>query len=97
MSTLTSERINLRINKEKKELIRLASELKGFKSLSEFVIQCSYNEAAKILSETDIILTAYHDKVNFINAILNPPAPNENLKKAHSNYLKFLSENEGNY
>lgn len=36
--------------------------------------------------ENDLIVKIMEDKEIFLNAILNPPAPNEQLAKAQLNY-----------
>lgn len=41
----------------------------------------------------DILLTE-EDKKIFLENIINPPEPNEALKKAQKNYKKFIKENE---
>jgi len=96
MATLINDRIDVRISKEQKELIKFASELKGFKSVSEFIIFCVNSEANKVIKENNIILKTIEDKKIFLDAILNPPAPNDNLKKARLNYDKFKMSNEFN-
>ena len=96
MATLINDRIDVRISKEQKELIKFASELKGFKSVSEFIIFCVNSEASKVIKENSIILKTIEDKKIFLDAILNPPAPNDNLKKAQLNYDKFKMSNEFN-
>ena len=93
MTAVINDRIDVRISKEQKELIKFASELRGFKSLSEFIIYCVNSEAKKIIIENEIILKTIEDKKIFINAILNPPAPNDKLIKAHSNFLKMKQSN----
>lgn len=93
MATLVNDRIDVRISKEQKEMIKIASELKGFKSLTEFVVYCINNEANKIIIENNQILRSIEDKKIFLNAILNPPKPNAKLKKAQQNYLKFIESN----
>jgi hypothetical protein len=45
------ERIDIRIDSEKKRLLKYVSELKGYKSFSEFVTQCLMAEANKIIAE----------------------------------------------
>ena len=40
MATSINDRIDVRISREQKELIKYASELSGFKNLSEFIIFC---------------------------------------------------------
>lgn len=96
MNTLINDRIDIRISKEQKELIRYASELRGFKNLSEFVVFCINTEATKIITENSMILNTIEDKRIFLDAILNPPSPNDKLKKAQLNYKKFLESNEFN-
>ncbi len=89
-----NDRIDIRISKEQKELIKHASELRGFKSLSEFIVYCANAEANKIIMETDLVLRLVEDKKIFFDTLLNPPLPNENLKKAQSKYQKFMLSNE---
>ena len=94
MAITVNDRIDVRISKEQKELIKYASELRGFKSLSEFIVFCVNAEANKIIFENDLILKTVKDKRIFMDAILNPPAPNAKLKKAQLNHLKFNEPNE---
>lgn len=96
MATSINDRIDVRISREQKELIKYASELSGFKNLSEFIIFCVNTEAKKIISENSIVLNTIEDKKIFLNAILNPPTANAKLKKAQLNYNKFLEPYESN-
>lgn len=95
MAVLSNDRIDIRINSSQKELIRYASELRGFKSVSEFVVFCASTEATKIVTETNNLLSTLEDKKVFLNAILNPPSPNEELKKAQLRFNKIIESNEG--
>ena len=88
MATTINDRIDVRISKEQKELIKYASSLRGFKSLSEFIIYCVNAESQKIIMDNEKVLKTMEDKNIFVNAILNPPAPGEDLKKAQSAALK---------
>jgi uncharacterized protein (DUF1778 family) len=89
MTAIINDRIDVRISREQKELIKLASEILGFKSLSEFVIYCVRTQANKIIIDNNTILKTLEDKKIFVDALLNPPAPNDKLKMAQSNYLKM--------
>ncbi|CAG5067846.1 hypothetical protein DYBT9623_00573 [Dyadobacter sp. CECT 9623] len=89
MKALVNDRIDVRISREHKELIKTASEISGFKNLSEFIIFCAKTEANRIISENDRFLRSTEDKRIFVEAILNPPAPGSQLKKALLNYDKF--------
>jgi len=93
MSTLSKERIDVRISKEQKEFVRYASELRGFKNLSEFVVYCISTEANRIVKDNNLIVKTLEDKKIFLNAILNPPSPNQKLKEAQLNYQKFKETN----
>lgn len=94
MTTLINDRIDVRISKEQKELIKFASELCGFKSLSEFIVFTTNKEANKIIAEKNQILKSLEDKKIFVDAILNSPVPNANLKNALLNYKKIEGANE---
>jgi len=94
MATLINDRIDVRISKEQKELIKYASELRGFKSLSEFIVFCVNTEANNIIRENNLILKTLEDKKIFLDAILNPPAPTKKLQRAKDNYNQFSQVNE---
>jgi len=94
MSTIINDRIDVRISKEHKELIKYASVLKGFKNVTEFVVYCINNEANKIIKENETVLKTYEDKKIFMDAILNPPKANDKLKRAQTNHFKFVEQNE---
>lgn len=96
MAVTSNDRIDIRINSSQKELIKYASEIRGFKSVSEFVVYCVNTEATKIISENSKVLNTIEDKKIFLDAILNPPIPNSELKKAQLNYKKFIEANEFN-
>ena len=94
MTAIINDRIDVRISKKQKELIKFASELRGFKSLTEFIVFTTSKEANKIIAEQNQILKSLEDKKIFVDAILNPPTPNVNLKNALLNYQKFKDANE---
>ena len=96
MAVISNDRIDIRISSSQKELIKYASELRGFKSVSEFVVYCVNTEATKIISENSKILNTIEDKRIFLDAILNPPKANSELKKAQLIYKKFIEANEFN-
>ncbi len=92
MATIINDRIDVRISKEQKALVKYASELRGFKNLSEFVVFCINSEATKIISDNTAILNTMRDKEIFLNAILNPPAPNAALKEAWLKHKSFFND-----
>lgn len=94
MAITVNDRIDVRISKEQKELIKYASELSGFKSLSEFIVYHVQAQAQKIIKDSNTILNSMEDKRIFLEAILTPAEPNDALKKARLNYKKFKEANE---
>ncbi|MEA5458758.1 DUF1778 domain-containing protein [Arcicella sp. LKC2W] len=94
MATVINDRIDVRISKEQKEFVKYASEIRGFKNLTEFIIFCVNKESNEIIAENNLILKSLEDKRVFVDALLNPPAPNEKLKRAQLNYLKFVEAHE---
>ena len=90
MATAINDRIDVRISKEQKQLFKYASELRGFKSLTEFVVFCIQSEANKTIMENDAIIKSIDDKKIFIDALLNPPLPNDKLKEANETYKEFV-------
>lgn len=94
MATLINDRIDVRISKEQKELIKYASALRGFKNVSEFIVTFITNEANKIVNENNNILNTLEDKKIFIDAILNPPMANDKLKNAQLNHSKLVESDE---
>jgi uncharacterized protein (DUF1778 family) len=89
MATIINDRIDVRISKEQKEMFKYASELSGFKSLSEFVVFCIKSEANRIFKDNQTILKSMEDKKIFVNTLLNPPTPNDKLKNAQITYKAF--------
>ena len=55
MATLINDRIDVRISREQKELVKYASELRGFKSLSEFIVFCINKESSIIIKDNNIV------------------------------------------
>lgn len=89
MATLANDRMDVRISREHKELIKYAAEISGFKTVSEFIVTLAKNEANRIIEEETKILKTIDDKVLFVETLLNPPAPNDALKAALKNYTQF--------
>lgn len=97
MATAFNDRIDVRISTEQKELIKYASELRGFKSVSEFVVYCINAEATRIITDNNVMLQSLEDKKIFLDAILNPPAPNDNLKRAQLRYNEKIAGGGSKY
>lgn len=88
---LTQTRFDVRLPKEQKEVIELAAKLSGFKSKSEFIVYTLVKEASLIIEKHTQIIASEKDQKLFFDAIINPPMPNKNLRKAAKNYNKLVA------
>lgn len=88
-----SQRLELRLTKIQKEIISKASQVSGFKNVSDYLLYIAITDSKNVMREQQIFELSQKDRVSFIKALQHPPKPNKSLKKALENYLSF---NEGN-
>ena len=84
----TKARFDARLTRSQKELFEKAARIKGYKSLSEFVIQTTQEAALIIIERHFALLASESDKNVFFDALANPPKPNRALIQASKSYLK---------
>ena len=90
MST-KNERITARTTEHVKELVELASNLRGL-SITDFVTDSVEREARQIIKDYKVLELSERDSKAFIEALKNPPEPNENLKKAAEVHEELIGE-----
>ena len=73
-------RIEARIAPDALAVVKRAAELQG-RSVSDFVVAAAQDAAHRIIEETQVIRLAVEDQRRFTAAIVNPPAPNEALRR----------------
>ncbi len=79
MATATlarNERLDARVTREEKELIETAASLRGT-SASDFVRMATKEAALSIIREHEVLTLDREEKKIFVEALLNPPQPNE--------------------
>jgi uncharacterized protein (DUF1778 family) len=79
------ERIEARLQPEKKARIQRAADLEGV-SLSDFVVSKAYAAAEEVIRAHEVLELTERDSVRFVEALLNPPEPNEHLRAAFDHY-----------
>ena len=79
-------RFDARLPQEVKDLFERAASIKGFKSLSEFVIYYTSEAAHIIIEKHNQILASERDKNIFFDALVNAPKPNKTLSEAAKRY-----------
>lgn len=80
-----AERIEARVQPEQKSRIEYAASLRGT-SVSEFIIQNADAAAMKTIQEFATWELNIADRDLFVNALLNPPEPNERMRAAVQRY-----------
>lgn len=83
--TVKSERIATRVTPEQKTLIAEAAAVSG-RSLTEFMVESAQRDARRILEESRVIRLAAEHQARLVEALLNPPEPNEALRAAARAY-----------
>lgn len=88
MATERMARLDLRLSREQKDFFERVQEIGGFRSLTDFVISAVSEKAEAIMEKHKTLLASENDRKIFFEALLNPPAPNERLKKAMRKHRK---------
>jgi len=74
-------RVHARIAPEALEAVRRAAELQG-RSVSDFIVAAAQEAAFRAIEEAQIIRLSIEDQLALSKAILNPPSPNDALRRA---------------
>ena len=68
-----------------KSLLQRAAVLSG-RTLSEFVVASAQDAARRVIAEHESIRLSREEQSAFVQALLQPPAPNARLKRAAEAY-----------
>lgn len=88
MTALKKQRIDLRLNEDDKHMIEEAAAMTN-QSISQFMVSTASERAAKVIDQHRRLLLNEESWNLVMNAITNPPAPNDRLKRA-ANRLREL-------
>lgn len=83
------DRVNFRVSSAMKSVLVRAAEVTG-RSLSDFIAFSAFSAAQKAIEEVEQLQLAEEDRVVFLDALSNPPAPNDALKAAATRYRKLV-------
>ncbi|RWF49341.1 MULTISPECIES: DUF1778 domain-containing protein [unclassified Mesorhizobium] len=84
-------RIEARISPDMLSVVKRAAEIQG-RSVSDFVVAAAQEAAQRTIEETAIIRLSIEDQRALVEAILDPPEPNEALRKAADAYKRVVVE-----
>jgi len=74
-------RVEARISPDALAVVKRAAEIQG-RSVSEFIVDAAQEAAHKTIEETTIVRVSVEDHRRIMDSILNPPEPNEALRRA---------------
>ncbi|MEM9846347.1 MAG: DUF1778 domain-containing protein [Bacteroidota bacterium] len=83
-------RFDTRLTKEQKEFFEYASNLGGFRSLTEFILRAVQAKAEEIVEEHNRIIASKRDQEIFFDLVFKGTNPNQALESALSEYNKLL-------
>ncbi|WP_253030804.1 type II toxin-antitoxin system TacA family antitoxin [Escherichia coli] len=88
MSALKKQRIDLRLNEDDKHMIEEAAAMTN-QSISQFMVSTASARAAEVIDQHRRLLLNEESWNLVMDAITNPAAPNDRLKRA-ANRLREL-------
>ena len=84
-------RLEARVDAEIKAKWQQAADLQGI-TLTDFIITSLQESANKVIQQHQRIKLTAKDTEAFVDAILNPSEPNENLRSAVAAYNKVIGD-----
>ena len=76
-----TERLDVRLSPENKELIAQAADILGL-NLSSFTVATLVEEARKVVDSRAVVRMSNEDRETFLALLDNPPEPADALKRA---------------
>src|SRR5947209_4461350 len=86
-----SPRLSIRMPEQARAIIDQAAALEG-RTISDFVHMSAVEKAREIIESHQRITLSQRDSVIFLEAMLNPPKANDDLRAAVTDYLAFTRE-----
>ncbi len=83
-----SARIEARVSREQKRRFEQAAEVEGV-TLTDFAISSMERAARQTLQEHAVLALSARDQRAFLDALLNPPAPNAALRRAAKRHAQL--------
>ena len=89
-AVLRTERLDARVTPEEKETIETAATLRGT-SASDFLRMVAKEAALTAIREHEILTLSRRSREVFVEALLNPPAPNEKAIAAAKRFAEEIA------
>ncbi len=83
---MKTSRLDTRITSEQRALYERAALMGNFASLTDFLTSAADKQAEEIIQSHKALLLDDEDRELFIDLLINPPEPNEALRRAVDEY-----------
>ena len=88
-SSTRTARVEARLSPEALAIVKRAAELQG-RSVSDFVVAAAQEAAQRTIEEVQVLRLAIEDQQALATALLNPPEPNEALRRAAAAHRRLV-------
>ena len=82
-------RLEARIPVDLHELMQRAAQLRGM-TMTGYLIATAGEDARRVVEEAEILRLARADQMLFTKALIDPPAPNDRLKRAAERHAALI-------
>jgi uncharacterized protein (DUF1778 family) len=89
-SAARNERLDARVTREEKKTIEEAASLRGI-SASDFLRMAAKEAALSTIREHETLTLTQNSRRVFVEALLNPPAPNEKAIAAAKRFKREIA------
>ena len=83
-------RLEARVSRATKALFQKAAEIEG-RSVTDFIVHSAVEAAKRTVQENEFMQLTQRDRVAFVEALLNSPAPNARLQKAAQRHAQIFA------
>jgi len=83
------ERLEARLTSEQKELLQRAAALEG-RTVTDFVVRSAQLAAEQTINRHEHAVLNSRESQAFVEALLNPPEPNQALRDAAAHYRRVI-------
>jgi uncharacterized protein (DUF1778 family) len=90
-ATQKVDRLEARLSPDTKALFQEAATIQG-RSLTDFVVNSALDAARRIVRQNELVELSRRDRIAFVEALLNPPSPNDRLQKAMQRHNQTVAE-----
>ena len=88
-ATLVTARLEARISTDLHAMLKRAAELQG-RTMTDFVVTAVQDAAQRAIEQAEVVKLSLADQEFFTQALLSPPKPSPELKRAFARRNKLL-------